>query len=152
MLLLIIIPLFFPSPERTCAINLNHVADSIQKQRSASMNEFEVFHDSSCNTWRVVGAGIQRFVQMTNWKYVLSSINAFLLVLELLQLHSSHPYLMLIACLIYCCWSHPQMMNIGIVSGSFSYLLSYLLCYAFCCTRGSKNWGKTYVLVGGTDD
>nr|ANZ78882.1 chloroplast Obg GTPase [Dendrobium officinale] len=49
--------------------NLNHVADSIEKQRSASMNDFEIFHESSSNTWRVVGAGIERFVQMTNWRY-----------------------------------------------------------------------------------
>lgn len=48
------------------------MADSIQKQRSASMNDFEVVHDSDSNTWHVVGAGIQRFVQMTNWQYVLS--------------------------------------------------------------------------------
>ncbi|MQL71518.1 hypothetical protein Taro_003845 [Colocasia esculenta] len=48
-------------------VNLNHVADMVQKHRSASMNEFEIFHDNSSRTWHVVGAGIQRFVQMTNW-------------------------------------------------------------------------------------
>ena len=64
----------FLSAERTGAKNLNHVAENIQKQRSASMNDFEVFHDSSSNTWHVVGAGIQRFVQMTNWQYVLSTL------------------------------------------------------------------------------
>ncbi|XP_020271968.1 LOW QUALITY PROTEIN: probable GTP-binding protein OBGC1, chloroplastic, partial [Asparagus officinalis] len=58
--------------EGTGEANLNHVADSIQKQRSASMNDFEVFHDSDSNTWHVVGAGIQRFVQMTNWQYAES--------------------------------------------------------------------------------
>lgn len=67
--------------ERTYGINLNHVADSIQKQRSASMNDFEVFHDSSSNTWHVSGAGIQRFVQMTNWKYS-ESLRRFQHVLE----------------------------------------------------------------------
>nr|CAD1833362.1 unnamed protein product [Ananas comosus var. bracteatus] len=53
-------------------VNLNHVADTIQRQRSTSMNEFEIFHDSSTNTWHVFGAGIQRFVQMTNWQYTES--------------------------------------------------------------------------------
>lgn len=56
---------------------MNHVADNIQKQRSASMNEFEVFYDGSSNTWHVVGAGLQRFVQMTNWQYALSSLIPF---------------------------------------------------------------------------
>lgn len=32
------------------------------------MNEFEIFHDKGTNTWNVVGAGIERFVQMTNWQ------------------------------------------------------------------------------------
>ncbi|KAE8076733.1 hypothetical protein FH972_015363 [Carpinus fangiana] len=50
--------------------NLNHVADMVHKQRSASINEFEIFHDSSSNTWRVIGSGLERFVQMTNWRYV----------------------------------------------------------------------------------
>ncbi|PKA62258.1 Developmentally regulated G-protein 2 [Apostasia shenzhenica] len=49
--------------------NLNHVADSIIKQRSVSMSEFEIFHDGISNTWHVVGIGIHRFVQMTNWQY-----------------------------------------------------------------------------------
>ncbi|XP_062187152.1 probable GTP-binding protein OBGC1, chloroplastic [Phragmites australis] len=49
--------------------NLNHVADTIKKERRAPMNEFEIFHDKGTNTWNVVGAGIERFVQMTNWQY-----------------------------------------------------------------------------------
>lgn len=49
-------------------INLSHVADMVQKQRTASINEFEIFHDSGTNTWNVVGSGLQRFVQMTNWR------------------------------------------------------------------------------------
>lgn len=49
--------------------NLNHVSEAIKKERRAPMNEFEVFHDKGTNTWNVVGAGIQRFVQMTNWQY-----------------------------------------------------------------------------------
>ncbi|PWZ17531.1 putative GTP-binding protein OBGC1, chloroplastic [Zea mays] len=49
--------------------NLNHVSEAIKKERRAPMNEFEVFHDKGTNTWTVVGAGIQRFVQMTNWQY-----------------------------------------------------------------------------------
>ncbi|KAJ0979749.1 hypothetical protein J5N97_015223 [Dioscorea zingiberensis] len=49
--------------------NLNHVADTVRKQRSVSMSEFEIIHESNSNTWLVIGAGIQRFVQMTNWRY-----------------------------------------------------------------------------------
>ncbi|KAH7676741.1 GTP-binding protein Obg/CgtA protein [Dioscorea alata] len=49
--------------------NLNHVADTVRKQRNVSMSDFEIIHESSTNTWHVVGAGIQRFVQMTNWQY-----------------------------------------------------------------------------------
>ncbi|KAJ4957239.1 hypothetical protein NE237_014022 [Protea cynaroides] len=63
------------------SLNLNHVADIVNKQRSASINEFEISHDSSSNTWLVVGAGIQRFVQMTNWKYS-ESVRRFQHVLE----------------------------------------------------------------------
>ena len=64
--------ILFLSAERTGANNLNPVAENKQKQRSASINDYEVFHDSSANTWHVVGAGSQRFVQMTNWQYVLT--------------------------------------------------------------------------------
>ncbi|KAK3125969.1 hypothetical protein QOZ80_7BG0612120 [Eleusine coracana subsp. coracana] len=49
--------------------NLNHVADAIKRERRSAMNEFEIFHDKGTNTWNVVGAGIERFVQMTNWQY-----------------------------------------------------------------------------------
>jgi hypothetical protein len=48
--------------------NLNHVSEAIKKERRAPMNEFEVFHDKGTNRWTVVGAGIQCFVQMTNWQ------------------------------------------------------------------------------------
>ncbi|WOH08416.1 hypothetical protein DCAR_0727856 [Daucus carota subsp. sativus] len=51
-------------------LNLNHVADMVSKQRKSPINEFEISHDTSSNTWNVVGAGLQRFVQMTNWSYV----------------------------------------------------------------------------------
>ncbi|XVF28364.1 hypothetical protein REPUB_Repub15cG0023300 [Reevesia pubescens] len=51
-------------------VDLNHVADMVRKQRSSSISEFEITHDSSCNTWDVTGAGLQRFVQMTNWRYI----------------------------------------------------------------------------------
>ncbi|GMH29298.1 hypothetical protein Nepgr_031141 [Nepenthes gracilis] len=54
----------------TDRVNMNHVADKIQKERSASINEFEITHDSSSNSWLVVGSGLQRFIQMTNWRYV----------------------------------------------------------------------------------
>ncbi|CAN6206416.1 unnamed protein product [Urochloa humidicola] len=49
--------------------NLNHVSDAIKKERRAPMNEFEIFHDKGTKTWTVVGGGIERFVQMTNWQY-----------------------------------------------------------------------------------
>lgn len=49
-------------------VNLNRVAEMVNKQRSASINEFEILHDSSSNSWHVVGSGLQRFVQMTNWR------------------------------------------------------------------------------------
>ncbi|XAR57113.1 hypothetical protein NMG60_11025140 [Bertholletia excelsa] len=49
--------------------NLNHVADMVQKQRAAPIDEFEISHDSSMRTWHVVGSGLQRFIQMTNWRY-----------------------------------------------------------------------------------
>lgn len=49
-------------------VDLNHVADMVHKQQTASINEFEISHDSGTNTWHVVGSGLQRFVQMTNWR------------------------------------------------------------------------------------
>lgn len=57
------------SPGTLAPANLNHVADMMQKQRKAPIDEFEISHDSSTKTWHVVGAGLQRFVQMTNWRY-----------------------------------------------------------------------------------
>ncbi|KAI4345454.1 hypothetical protein L6164_012577 [Bauhinia variegata] len=51
-------------------VNLNHVADAMQRQRSADIRDFEIIHDSSSNTWHVVGSGLQRFIQMTNWRYI----------------------------------------------------------------------------------
>ncbi|KAL2229785.1 GTP-binding protein OBGC, chloroplastic [Sesamum indicum] len=49
--------------------DLDYVADMMQKQRAAPISEFEISHDSSTKTWHVMGAGLQRFVQMTNWRY-----------------------------------------------------------------------------------
>ncbi|KAL8515591.1 hypothetical protein ACS0TY_014329 [Phlomoides rotata] len=49
--------------------NLNHVADMMKKQRATPISEFEITHESSTRTWHVEGAGLQRFVQMTNWRY-----------------------------------------------------------------------------------
>lgn len=49
-------------------VDLNHVADMVHKQQTASINEFEISYDSGTNTWHVVGSGLQRFVQMTNWR------------------------------------------------------------------------------------
>lgn len=59
--------------------NLNCIADMVRRQRTASINEFEISRDSSTNTWYVMGAGLQRFVQMTNWRYVnnRSSVSLF---------------------------------------------------------------------------
>ncbi|CAM8911866.1 unnamed protein product [Rhodiola kirilowii] len=49
--------------------NLNRVADMLQKQRKASINEFKILHDAATSTWTVTGNGLERFVQMTNWRY-----------------------------------------------------------------------------------
>ncbi|KAL0457372.1 UNVERIFIED_CONTAM: GTP-binding protein OBGC, chloroplastic [Sesamum latifolium] len=49
--------------------DLNYVADMMQKQRAAPISEFDISHESSTKTWHVMGAGLQRFVQMTNWRY-----------------------------------------------------------------------------------
>ncbi|XP_050372659.1 GTP-binding protein OBGC, chloroplastic isoform X2 [Argentina anserina] len=56
--------------EFTDPVDLDHVADMVRKQQTASINEFEISYDSSTNTWHVVGSGLQRFVQMTNWRYM----------------------------------------------------------------------------------
>lgn len=62
--------------------NLDHVAKRISKERRAAINEFEIFRDSGTRAWHVVGAGLQRFVQMTNWRYELNEIKPrfFLLI------------------------------------------------------------------------
>ncbi|XP_038894600.1 GTP-binding protein OBGC, chloroplastic [Benincasa hispida] len=52
--------------------NLDHVADRIHKQRSASIDDYEIIHDGGSNIWHVIGSGLQRFVQMTNWRYMES--------------------------------------------------------------------------------
>lgn len=62
-------------------VNLNHVADMVKKQRNAPINKFEISHDSSSKTWYVQGSGLQRFVQMTNWRY-MDSDRRFQHVLE----------------------------------------------------------------------
>ena len=49
-------------------VDLNYVADMVRKQRKASINEFEISHDSNTRTWHVEGSGLERFVQMTNWR------------------------------------------------------------------------------------
>lgn len=54
---------------RTDPVNLNYVADLVKKKRDAPINEFDISHDSSSKTWYVQGSGLQRFVQMTNWRY-----------------------------------------------------------------------------------
>ncbi|KAK0608265.1 hypothetical protein LWI29_028078 [Acer saccharum] len=69
-------------------VDMNHVADKVHKQRSASINEFEISHDSSSSTWHVVGPGLQRFVQMTNWRYI-DSEKRFQHVLEACGVYKS---------------------------------------------------------------
>nr|XP_007147884.1 hypothetical protein PHAVU_006G163000g [Phaseolus vulgaris]ESW19878.1 hypothetical protein PHAVU_006G163000g [Phaseolus vulgaris] len=69
-------------------INLNHVADAVQRQRNASINDFEIFHESDSNSWHVVGSGLQRFIQMTNWRYV-DSERRFQHVLEACGVYKS---------------------------------------------------------------
>lgn len=62
-------------------IQFSHVAEMVKKQRTAPINEFEITHDNTSDTWHIEGAGLQRFVQMTNWKY-MDSDRRFQHVLE----------------------------------------------------------------------
>nr|GEW88762.1 GTP-binding protein OBGC, chloroplastic [Tanacetum cinerariifolium] len=62
-------------------VQFSHVAEMVKKQRTAPINDFEISHDSSSDTWHIEGAGLQRFVQMTNWKY-MDSDRRFQHVLE----------------------------------------------------------------------
>ncbi|GKB71476.1 GTP-binding protein OBGC, chloroplastic-like protein [Tanacetum coccineum] len=41
----------------------------VKKQRTAPVNDFEISHDSSSDTWHIEGADFQQFVQMTNWNH-----------------------------------------------------------------------------------
>ncbi|XP_071724938.1 LOW QUALITY PROTEIN: GTP-binding protein OBGC, chloroplastic-like [Rutidosis leptorrhynchoides] len=50
--------------------NLNHVAETVKKKRDAPIDDFEITRDSDSNTWHVDGPGLQRFIQMTNWRYI----------------------------------------------------------------------------------
>ncbi|EPS71436.1 hypothetical protein M569_03322 [Genlisea aurea] len=54
---------------RNPGTNLNRVADEMEKQRSAPINEFVIAQEAGTGTWHVSGAGLERFVQMTNWRY-----------------------------------------------------------------------------------
>ncbi|XP_057489242.1 GTP-binding protein OBGC, chloroplastic-like [Actinidia eriantha] len=72
----------------TDPVNLNRVADMVQKQRTAPISEFKISHDSSTNLWHVVGSGLQRFVQMTNWRYI-DSERRFQHVLEACGVYKS---------------------------------------------------------------
>ncbi|GJY39535.1 GTP-binding protein OBGC, chloroplastic-like protein [Tanacetum coccineum] len=51
-------------------VQFSHVAEMVKKQRTAPINDFEISHDSSSDTWHIEGADLQLFVQMTNWKYM----------------------------------------------------------------------------------
>lgn len=72
----------------TDMVNLNHVADMVQKQRAAPINEFQISHEPSTNTWTVIGSGLERFVQMTNWRYI-DSDRRFQHVLEACGVYKS---------------------------------------------------------------
>ncbi|KAF2310987.1 hypothetical protein GH714_018928 [Hevea brasiliensis] len=72
----------------TNPVNLNHVADKVQKQRRSPIDDFEIFYDSGSNIWHVVGSGLQRFVQMTNWRYA-DSERRFQHVLEACGVYKS---------------------------------------------------------------
>ncbi|CAI0626894.1 unnamed protein product [Linum tenue] len=61
--------------------NLNHVADMVRKQQRAPINDFEISYENESKTWHVTGSGLQRFVQMTNWRY-MDSERRFQHVLE----------------------------------------------------------------------
>ncbi|KAK3417882.1 hypothetical protein EUGRSUZ_H03869 [Eucalyptus grandis] len=61
--------------------SLNHVAEKVKDQRKASISDFEISHDRGSRTWHVIGSGLRRFVQMTNWRY-LDSEKRFRHVLE----------------------------------------------------------------------
>ncbi|GJZ65984.1 GTP-binding protein OBGC, chloroplastic [Tanacetum coccineum] len=63
------------------SVQFSHVAEMVKKQRTAPINDFEISHDSSSDTWHIEGADLQRFVQMTNWKY-MDSDRRFQHVLE----------------------------------------------------------------------
>ncbi|XP_047319373.1 GTP-binding protein OBGC, chloroplastic [Impatiens glandulifera] len=69
-------------------VNLNHVAEMVKKQRTAPINEFEITRDEGNNTWTVVGSGLQRFAQMTNWRYI-DSERRFQHVLEACGVYKS---------------------------------------------------------------
>ncbi|XP_015162168.1 GTP-binding protein OBGC, chloroplastic isoform X3 [Solanum tuberosum] len=64
-------------------VNLNYVSDMVKKQRNAPINEFEISHDSSSKTWYVQGLGLQRFVQMTNWRDNMTEFCIILCQMEL---------------------------------------------------------------------
>ncbi|VFQ83861.1 unnamed protein product [Cuscuta campestris] len=49
--------------------NLNYFAHTLQRERNSPISEFQISCDAS-GTWYVVGSGLERFVQMTNWRYI----------------------------------------------------------------------------------
>ncbi|GJY89888.1 GTP-binding protein OBGC, chloroplastic [Tanacetum coccineum] len=61
-------------------VQFSHVAEMVKKQRTAPINDFEISHDSSSDTWHIEGAGLQRFVQMTNWKVTYSCESMLLMI------------------------------------------------------------------------
>ncbi|CAM6088542.1 unnamed protein product [Calypogeia fissa] len=57
------------------------VAEMVRKQRSAPIEEFTIEVNKHTRTWRVIGAGLERFTQMTNWEY-FESVRRFQRVLS----------------------------------------------------------------------
>lgn len=71
---------FYLMPGVTDPADLNYVADMMKKQRSAPIKEFDISQDVNNNTWHVTGSGLQRFVQMTNWRCILNASILFFLL------------------------------------------------------------------------
>jgi hypothetical protein len=44
------------------------VAEMVRKQRSEAIENFTIDVDRHTRTFRVIGAGLERFTQMTNWE------------------------------------------------------------------------------------
>lgn len=45
------------------------IGEMVRRQRSAPIEQFEIFYYGETKTWKVQGIGLERFTQMTNWEY-----------------------------------------------------------------------------------